>query len=675
MMSSLDDFVLDDDIDDLVNQVTHEPTIVEEEPEVEPEGPKIEIVDDDDDDDDEPPVVARTVRREEKTTDDELPVVARTVRREEDHLQKKKTDDFWFSKQQDDRPMSSEEAFWRDIADAKKKNTDVVKSTRLEDPTARMSKKLEPKEDPVAAWMRQHPATTRSSAPEQKKPPSRFGGGDTGWMRQNSMSRRDPVPATPVEEAKDLVAKRKAPVKKTTQGDDTAWVQKSSKSLVEQTQEAAAAAVQFTAVDEANELAATRPKAVKTDQGDTGWMSTSISREATTPAEEAKDLVAKRKLKTDVTSDAAWVQKKSSLVEQEAVAAATRITAVDEAKELVAQRKVRNDESDAGWMRQSSSSSAVKTPADEARDLVKRQAAVKTDDAAWVDDGWMRPDRRREDEMLDEVAEGLRKRPEHHHQGGRVSFAGYDTPHRGHSPTNRRRSMSIRRMSMSRAQRKSISPGDRPTSSSSSEDEEFGGGDEIPVNPAVDALLGAAEMGDVNACRILVTEHGVPADAVDPNDGYTPLLVAAEEGNVDVAEFLLDAKARVNKVDKLGRTPVYAAAVVGQPEIITFLIQRGADPTITDLDGRTPIWAACAVRQTKAATALLRASQKRGLDLDLNHRDPCGLTAFEFASKRGYNDILHFLRKNGAYDGGATTSRLNITPPTTDLPTLASVAH
>lgn len=62
---------------------------------------------------------------------------------------------------------------------------------------------------------------------------------------------------------------------------------------------------------------------------------------------------------------------------------------------------------------------------------------------------------------------------------------------------------------------------------------------------------------------------------------YTPLMYAAEYGNLETVRFLLDRGADVNALDKRNLAPLYIAASRGDAGIVSLLIDRGADLTNT----------------------------------------------------------------------------------------------
>ena len=62
----------------------------------------------------------------------------------------------------------------------------------------------------------------------------------------------------------------------------------------------------------------------------------------------------------------------------------------------------------------------------------------------------------------------------------------------------------------------------------------------------------------------------------------TPLIIAVEQNNRDMAQMLLEAGADVNAHDeaRIGSTALHIAAANGTPEMVQLLLQYGADPNI-----------------------------------------------------------------------------------------------
>ena len=65
----------------------------------------------------------------------------------------------------------------------------------------------------------------------------------------------------------------------------------------------------------------------------------------------------------------------------------------------------------------------------------------------------------------------------------------------------------------------------------------------------------------------MLVARGADVNATD-NDGETPLHMAAETGQRDVAEWLLGHKADINARDGDRRTPLHIAAMKGKKNVV-----------------------------------------------------------------------------------------------------------
>ncbi|XP_077993573.1 protein phosphatase 1 regulatory subunit 16A-like [Glandiceps talaboti] len=95
------------------------------------------------------------------------------------------------------------------------------------------------------------------------------------------------------------------------------------------------------------------------------------------------------------------------------------------------------------------------------------------------------------------------------------------------------------------------------------------------------------ELRSCTAQRMLKDLHTAVekgSDVLECRDcnGATPLHIAAANGYIDVAEFLIDNQVNVSSRDNDGWQPIHAAACWAQPELIYLLALNGAD-----LDART----------------------------------------------------------------------------------------
>ena len=74
-----------------------------------------------------------------------------------------------------------------------------------------------------------------------------------------------------------------------------------------------------------------------------------------------------------------------------------------------------------------------------------------------------------------------------------------------------------------------------------------------------------------------------------PQNGYTPLHIAAKKNQVDIARLLLDHGAKPNCESKNGYTPLHLASQEGHTDIVELLVQRKADVNCRAKPGLTPM--------------------------------------------------------------------------------------
>ncbi len=87
------------------------------------------------------------------------------------------------------------------------------------------------------------------------------------------------------------------------------------------------------------------------------------------------------------------------------------------------------------------------------------------------------------------------------------------------------------------------------------------------------------------------------AELVGAQGGMTALHYALRDGHRDCVEALLEAGADIDQVTGGDRSsPLLLAAINGQYDLASYLLSRGADPTLASADGVTPLYAAIANR-------------------------------------------------------------------------------
>ncbi len=154
-------------------------------------------------------------------------------------------------------------------------------------------------------------------------------------------------------------------------------------------------------------------------------------------------------------------------------------------------------------------------------------------------------------------------------------------------------------------------------------------------------LMFAALNGDAELVKFLIG-RGAELNAAS-EEGGTALGVAASQGYDEVVRFLIAEGADVNRRGGLlDLTPLYGAACEGRITTITLLIANGSQIDARDVNERTPLWWAASMGQKEAAEVLIAKGA------DVNIKDTEGSTALHVVTERGYAEIARLLIANGA---------------------------
>jgi uncharacterized protein len=119
------------------------------------------------------------------------------------------------------------------------------------------------------------------------------------------------------------------------------------------------------------------------------------------------------------------------------------------------------------------------------------------------------------------------------------------------------------------------------------------------------ALMIAALADEAAVAEFLLAQG---ADVMARNEGgLTPLHAAAYAGSAEVVQLLLDHRAELeDRANFSGATPLMLAAEENRVAVAELLIARGADVNIPDRDGIMPITQAWAKRRTEMVRLLKR---------------------------------------------------------------------
>jgi ankyrin repeat protein len=168
-----------------------------------------------------------------------------------------------------------------------------------------------------------------------------------------------------------------------------------------------------------------------------------------------------------------------------------------------------------------------------------------------------------------------------------------------------------------------------------------------PSKNLEETLIEAVDGGDLAVARTML-EQGAKADARNDR-GWTPLMIAAMAGRVDMAKLLVEKGADVNarSTSKTGSTVLCFATESDNPELLALLVDHGADVNGRSRNLMSPLYNA-ATKQKKAAASYLISHGARLDELGFLNEVGERFTPLMGAGLMGDREMAKLLLDHGA---------------------------
>lgn len=166
------------------------------------------------------------------------------------------------------------------------------------------------------------------------------------------------------------------------------------------------------------------------------------------------------------------------------------------------------------------------------------------------------------------------------------------------------------------------------------------------ANPNVDngfgwtPLMEAVRQNDVDTVKALIN-YGANINATN-NSGRTPLMIASNSGNLNILTVLLSNNADVGILTQDNQTALIIAVEKGYGQIVKALLEKGAEVNVSGDKGKTPLSIAAEKEDIYIASLLI----KKGATI--NHQDSKGLTPLMIATINNNPEMTKYLLSSGA---------------------------
>jgi len=145
----------------------------------------------------------------------------------------------------------------------------------------------------------------------------------------------------------------------------------------------------------------------------------------------------------------------------------------------------------------------------------------------------------------------------------------------------------------------------------------------------------------LNIVKVLV-DYGFPLDDATKDKGITALQIAAERGNEEAVNYLLEKGADKNRASHTGRTALICAAANDRLGTVRILVEHGVDVEATDEKGDTALMHATNNGHLDVVTYLV---EEAGAQLSIQNNKKATLAIY--AASNEHQEVLKYLLNQG----------------------------
>ena len=172
-------------------------------------------------------------------------------------------------------------------------------------------------------------------------------------------------------------------------------------------------------------------------------------------------------------------------------------------------------------------------------------------------------------------------------------------------------------------------------------------------NMLINNLMVAVRDNNLPLLRNLIHEQNAPVDG-SLSDGLTPLMIASQNGNLEIVKELLIAGVNPNASRTDGATALLWASLQGYLEVVQELLKAGANPNAATKEGETSLIYSSRNGRLDIADELLKAGANPNASTNI------GLTPLMYAISVNHLEMVQKLLNRGA-NPNATSKATNQT--------------